>query len=75
MKSELPNITGTIGGCSDPNTSGAFYQTGAGVFGGQGAGAPRHITYMNASRSSSVYQDGLNEARVKNVSLLPILKY
>lgn len=46
----LPNITGSIGGCSDPDTNGAFWQTGHGVFGGQGAGAPRHKTYMDASR-------------------------
>ena len=69
----LPNITGTIGGCSDPDTSGAFYQSGHGVFGGQGAGAPRHVTYMNASRSSSVY-GASSHVTPKNVAFKLILK-
>lgn len=55
IEAGLPNITGSVGGCSDPDTWGAFYQYGHGVFGGQGAGAPRHSTYMDASRSSSIY--------------------
>ena len=55
LSAGLPNITGSIGGCSDPDTWGAFYQYGHGVFGGQGAGAPRHSTYMDASRSSAIY--------------------
>lgn len=55
VEAGLPNIWGTIGGCSDPDTNGVFYQSGHGVFGGQGAGAPRHVTYMDASRLGSVY--------------------
>ena len=72
--SAVPNITGTIGGCSDPDTSGAFYQSGHGVFGGQGAGAPRHKTYMDASRSSSVYQN-VSEVRPDNYALVWVIKY
>ena len=55
IEAGLPNITGTIGGCSDPDTSGAFYQSAHGRFGGEGPGAPRHMTYMDASRSSKIY--------------------
>lgn len=72
--SAVPNITGTIGGCSDPDTSGAFYQSGHGVFGGQGSGAPRHKTYMNAARLSSVYQD-VSEVRPDNYALVWVIKY
>lgn len=55
------------------NTYGAFY-----IGSGTGFGFNYNLnsaSHFDASRSSSVYQDGLNEARVKNVSLLPILKY
>ena len=69
----LPNITGTIGGCSDPDTSGAFYQSAHGRFGGQGAGAPRHMTYMDASRSSSIYGKSTH-VTPRNVALKLILK-
>lgn len=69
----LPNITGGIGGCSDPDTYGAFYQSGHGVFGGQGAGAPRHKTYMDASRLGTVYGKS-SHVTPRNVAFKLILK-
>ena len=76
QEAAVPNIKGSVGGCSDPNTSGAFYQSGNGVFGGQGAGAPRHSTYMDASRLSSVYSNEVkDDVRPDNYSLVWVIKY
>lgn len=82
----LPNITGTFtasnavwwgGGSFGGVANGAFYNSGdAGQHnvGNGGSGCAWRNIVLNASRSSSVYGRS-SEARVKNVTILPIIKY
>ena len=64
----VPNITGSLDGVNESyNTTGAFYRmeqrydTAAG-------GENDRLVGFDASRSSSVYKNGLSEARVKNIT-------
>ena len=54
----LPNIKGRFGGCDDKgDTTGAFYRDGFSGSTASGSGDDDPITYFDASRSSSAYQD------------------
>ena len=80
QQSKAPNITGEFNGnqLTDGNNAGtgAFY-----AYGSIGRNTPGHGGDswqtgfgFNASRSSSVYQDGINEIRPINRNYLPIIK-
>lgn len=81
----LPNIKGSItitGYTLAPNngfTTTGFVSTSNKKTGwmasGFYSGSVDATTSFDASKSSSVYNNNLNEARVKNVGILPILKY
>lgn len=72
--SAVPNITGWISPHGN-GMGGAFYDTGGGWWHGHrnNDGNIRQATF-NASRSSSIYKDGVNEARPNNRNYLPIIK-
>jgi len=73
--SGVPNITGRIGAIAEEGTSyanGMFYQSkslGTGHGGGQD-----YFVYADASRVSSVYQNGLTECRPVNQAVYYIIR-
>lgn len=76
--SGVPNITGTItgdSGNSANNISGAFYNDWVNAGGYEGYGDGKPVIRFSASRSSSVYQNGLTEARPVNMSVVWVIKY
>ena len=79
QNSGVPNITGTFNGGSLGNgdsTSGAFFLLGTATGSGYAnLQAQDRVGVFNASRSSSVYQDNITEARPTNYSINYFIKY
>ena len=73
QQSGAPNITGTFG--QNPNTakSGCFYHSGGGENIRDGQYSNSGVTF-DASRSSSVYQNGLTEGRPINQAVYYIIR-
>lgn len=72
----VPNITGFFGGGRDQGISGAFYNNGNYNSTRDGGGNWTTMSVgFNASRSSSVYKDGLSEVRPDNYAVNWIIKY
>jgi microcystin-dependent protein len=91
QSSAIPNIYGKIDASLSPISANAFgetlsnYTTFTGPFEGiysttsitVDSGTATHMTgfTFNATKCSSVYQDGVSEARPINIALLPMIKY
>ncbi len=80
QQSGAPNIWGHFDGNVDDDhfggrKAGAFYTSSTGVFGCNGAWDVGGIIDFDASRVSTVYQNGLSEIRPANIAANYIIKY
>ena len=70
----LPNITGKVGCFAEGGTDGAFYpvvqNVGAGAYYGN-----RNVAWMDASRSSNIYNSNYQEVQPKRILMYFIIKY